>query len=406
MRDDSHSHWKPYLGLSLLAGLLALALHAWGGGAADAPRQFGAAFFLAGACFFVGLLIGFIFGIPRTGAADPAQAAGSSAAGRPSYVPNTNLEDVSDWLTKLLIGVGLVQLSSAPRHLRRFAEAWRASTGHALSAADAAAVIVFFLCVGLLTGYLWTRLALIGDFIAHDPRRRIDELIDAMGRRAMGDPSTGRRPADRQALNAAELRTAEAIARISLTSKLSPADLQQQIALLAARYDALRAALPSGLERTRELEIVATQLRGFALAAGELLPGYAQSASAGERLAALVFLQVRPDPRYLPWLAERFSLEVPFLQYHAALAMRSALQQWPAAVAAAAGSGSSGVRSVPADVHRHYQAALHNAEQAVRQHHGNPEADELLILRDCLQQLGQQLGQHLDASPRSSLPLG
>jgi hypothetical protein len=404
VRDDSHSHWKPYLGLSLLAGLLALALHAWGGGAADAPRQFGAAFFLAGACFFVGLLIGFIFGIPRTGAADPGQAAGSSAAGRPSYVPNTNLEDVSDWLTKLLIGVGLVQLSSAPRHLRRFAEAWRASTGHALSAADAAAVIVFFFCVGLLTGYLWTRLALIGDFIAHDPRRRIDELIDAMGRRAMDDPSTGRRPADRQALNAAELRTAEAIARISLTSKLSSADLQQQIALLAARYDALRAALPSGLERTRELEIVATQLRGFALAAGELLPGYAQSASAGERLAALVFLQVRPDPRYLPWLAERFSLEVPFLQYHAALAMRSALQQWP--VAGTGGTGGSGVRSVPADVIRHYQAALDNAEQAVRQHHGNPEADELLILRDCLQQLGQNLGQHLGDSPRSSLPLG
>src|SRR5690242_16782606 len=45
----------------------------------------------AGAFFAVGMSAGFIFGIPR---------------GSHKYV-NSNLEQISDWLTKILVGVGL-----------------------------------------------------------------------------------------------------------------------------------------------------------------------------------------------------------------------------------------------------------------------------------------------------------
>jgi hypothetical protein len=38
---------------------------------------------------------------------------------------------------------------------------------------------------------------------------------------------------------------------------------------------------------------------------------------------AITILQVRPNVQYLSWLAERFQLEVPFLQYHAAVTLLS-----------------------------------------------------------------------------------
>jgi hypothetical protein len=50
-----------------------------------------------------GGLLGFLFGIPRSQHNNPS-------AGR--YAVNTNLEQVSDWLTKILIGAVLIQLGS------------------------------------------------------------------------------------------------------------------------------------------------------------------------------------------------------------------------------------------------------------------------------------------------------
>lgn len=49
--------------------------------------------------FSVGALIGFIFGIPRTLQEDKTEGVKS----------NSNLEQLSDWLTKIIVGVGLVE---------------------------------------------------------------------------------------------------------------------------------------------------------------------------------------------------------------------------------------------------------------------------------------------------------
>src|SRR5262249_23060775 len=51
------------------------------------------------------------------------------------------------------------------------------------------------------------------------------------------------------------------------------------------------------------------------------------SDSPGMRLAAVVIFQERPDSRYLTWLAERLSVEKPFLGYHAAKALLSAARR-------------------------------------------------------------------------------
>lgn len=75
---------------------------------------------LAGASTFVGGALGFLFGIPRTlqqeGGSPSAEAnpEGTKAGGptrRIDYRVNTNLEQISDWLTKILVGVSLTQIS-------------------------------------------------------------------------------------------------------------------------------------------------------------------------------------------------------------------------------------------------------------------------------------------------------
>jgi hypothetical protein len=64
-----------------------------------------------------GWLLGFLFGVPRTlvrgqtGSIAPDQAQGRSPA---TSRVNTNLEDISDWLTKTIVGVGLTQLFAVP----------------------------------------------------------------------------------------------------------------------------------------------------------------------------------------------------------------------------------------------------------------------------------------------------
>jgi len=72
-------------------------------------------------------LLGFLFGIPRVLQKDSQSEAAESKSG---IVPrsagyqliiNTNLDDVSDWLTKILLGVGLVELQKLPSLVYRLA---------------------------------------------------------------------------------------------------------------------------------------------------------------------------------------------------------------------------------------------------------------------------------------------
>jgi hypothetical protein len=106
-----------------------------------------------GSCFAVGMTVGFIFAIPR-------------ASSR--YV-NSNLEVISDWLTKILVGVGLTEMKSIPSALGRlamFVAGGAQSTGH--DRAFALFVILYFFFGGFVAGYLETRVFLSGAFLRSD----------------------------------------------------------------------------------------------------------------------------------------------------------------------------------------------------------------------------------------------
>jgi tetratricopeptide (TPR) repeat protein len=127
----------------------------------------GTGIIVAGGSLLCGGLLGFLFGIPRTrqkanagGNGNAESAADNRGAGEVEYQPNTNLEEISDWLTKILVGVGLTQLKPIGSQLQKFAE--KAGEGLGSSSIFALGLIVFFLVSGFFYGYLWARLYLRG----------------------------------------------------------------------------------------------------------------------------------------------------------------------------------------------------------------------------------------------------
>jgi hypothetical protein len=84
---------------------------------------FGTALALSAAAFLAGAIPGFVFGIPHM-----VQGSASSTSDV-HYQSNTNLEQVSDWLTKIIVGVGLVQIGRVVPALGRLASSLRAPLG-------------------------------------------------------------------------------------------------------------------------------------------------------------------------------------------------------------------------------------------------------------------------------------
>lgn len=123
------------------------------------------ALILAAACLVMGALVGFLFGIPKFLQSNRAQTSLTTAAYQ--YLPNTNLEEISDWLTKIIVGLGLVQLKSIPLQLQQTSEyiAPKIATSVANQASTTTLVnslIIYFPIVGFIGGYLITRMYLSG----------------------------------------------------------------------------------------------------------------------------------------------------------------------------------------------------------------------------------------------------
>lgn len=131
----------------------------------------------------IGSLFGFLFSVPRILAKDSqAQAALAAASSVPArnsadanqkrerlLSSNTNLERISEWLTTMLVGVGLTQIGSLDRAFSQFSRflgrnAQVFGTGAAANAGILPAVGPFLLVCGLVIGfiffYLYTRLYL------------------------------------------------------------------------------------------------------------------------------------------------------------------------------------------------------------------------------------------------------
>ncbi len=138
-------------------------------------RRFAASALVAVAAAMAGALLGFLFGLPRS-RRDPVATVPAAAAVPPvmpdgdptkppvsptdahEYIPNTNLDDISDWLTKILVGVGLTQLGTIPDQFQRLVNFTRSAIGTGEEAASiTAAILVAYAIIGFMACYLWAR---------------------------------------------------------------------------------------------------------------------------------------------------------------------------------------------------------------------------------------------------------
>jgi hypothetical protein len=143
------------------------------------------------ACFASATVVGFLFGIPKVGGGTQANGTGLTTS------PNTNLTDISDWLTKIITGLGLVNLTKIPGEMRQLGQVLAHDLGFCGGTspylAYSVGLIIAFLSLGFLFGYLSTRLFLSAAFARADKKAQsiLDDLQDVAANAPVTDPATG-----------------------------------------------------------------------------------------------------------------------------------------------------------------------------------------------------------------------
>jgi len=148
--------------LGVLAALSALVVWCFAEGGPDAHIA-GMLLLIFMASGLVGVLLGFLFAVPRSSDENPAAPSGRLLS------TNTNLSKVSDWLTTMLIGVGLTQLHAIDDYLTRFRDfLTQAVEAVGVTGPPAAwipyagpLVLVSAACAGFILMYMHMRLNLV-----------------------------------------------------------------------------------------------------------------------------------------------------------------------------------------------------------------------------------------------------
>jgi hypothetical protein len=250
----------------ILIGVIATAAYAYG----LAGMKFVGSVLWALGFLAAGGGAGFLFGIPKVlqGSVAPPPAPArpnAAAADTPEKTPhsdaailhyrqrvNTNLEEISDWLTKIIVGVSLIQLKSVPDLVWRLAGVVSGSLGAALPVGFGVAVFIFFAPVGFLFGYLVTRLYIQGALA------RAERSIEEEGIRAERELTLQSNAAQREVDDALKGAGAQTPGKTIAESQVSGDAAMEQLKELADRY--LRVRAESWAERVRLKNDLAAQM--------------------------------------------------------------------------------------------------------------------------------------------------
>ena len=122
---------------------------------------FGLLLVVALAALLMGTLLGFLFGIPKTNYNNRNQNEQKN-----QNKPVTNLEDISNWLSIMLVGLILTQATKFPYYLESIANSILANNDCVYNCQFAHAIIigeiVFSAISGFILGYAYTRLYFSG----------------------------------------------------------------------------------------------------------------------------------------------------------------------------------------------------------------------------------------------------
>lgn len=156
--------WLAFLGIAAPVGGTAwIAVYAFSTQGSH-PTYLGVGVLASLAAFVVGCFVGFLLGIPRAVSSGELRQNQSAAAGSSGLGTSSNLAEISDWLTKLVLGAGLVELTRLGGPVARLID--NVAAGLHSSGASAASVqtakvmagaIIFgYVIMGLLDGYIVT----------------------------------------------------------------------------------------------------------------------------------------------------------------------------------------------------------------------------------------------------------
>jgi hypothetical protein len=304
------------LGYIAVPGILGLLLFA-GINWQKSLTVLGMGILVATASLMVGGVVGFLFWVQKS--ADPQRKPpqekpqtkeGLQPDDTVTYITgsgirrNTNIEEISDWLTKIIVGLGIYELKKVPELVSRLAKFLTPGFADVPGAGALSVILVVsFGCAGFLLGFILTVLFLT---------RAIEKV-------SIPDP---------QASLKEDVRIAELVGAVAQPTEGAESgnNVRTQVVALSSKYVTERASRPPGKERTSVMEAITRQMRSLAVAGSSMLEELSKSSSAGQRLAATAFLQVQPNPNYLDWLTERLPHEVPFIQYQMALALLAAVR--------------------------------------------------------------------------------
>lgn len=173
--DDQPYSWT--VTISIVVALVVLTCYRAGVRGGGSGNAIVTLLLIAAAAIVTGVLIGFLFGIPRV----TSRSSGTDATNDEAPVnlqTNTNLEAISDWLTKIIVGVGLVE---ATEIVNRFDTLLTNLARTNLPKPLMGGAILFFLVAGFLNGYLWTRLILTRYFsVSERALREMPEYYEGL----------------------------------------------------------------------------------------------------------------------------------------------------------------------------------------------------------------------------------
>jgi hypothetical protein len=164
-----------WAGFATAVGIAVLAIGIYALTTPGAWPVFATAVMVGGASLVGAAIIGFLFGVPRA-LATPTPPTNDPAS---SNTPNTNLEQVSDWLTKVLLGATLTQLGNIANAASHLFSAEAPALGGGIGATVmAGAITVYMAGVGFLFGWLMTRLFLGKVMDLVDQAHKLDHATD------------------------------------------------------------------------------------------------------------------------------------------------------------------------------------------------------------------------------------
>lgn len=270
------------------------------------------------ACLLGSCVIGFLFGIPKI-LQRPMVPDANGSTTQPNYQQqvNSNLTEISDWLTKIIVGLGLVNLTNIPPYIYSAAKILAnglsdpKGTSEDLSLAFAYAIIIGYTCFGFLFGYITTRTYLAGVFSEADQNAlsRIAEKADETAGKAQS------------ALYKAELALTKPL-EVYTNEILSP---DEQLQRLIESYNHIRNSFPVGSSRTsKTTEIIKAMMDLVSSLINFDITAALKSVDNGERLSGYAFLYMKPSIEYVDLLVDAIIRDpTAFGQYWGIQALRT-----------------------------------------------------------------------------------